>query len=282
MNIEQKDLQLIEAYIKNDMTAEERRRFEERMEAEAGLSEEVSAYRQIFRGFQQLERDNFRSEVAAFEQTLAPIVLPGLEEETDKKEEKTAKIIPFPSQKRSTKTRSLAMWAAVAASIALLVWIGVNGEQAPDYEQLAMTYHEVPVYSPSKSTNESAYQLGFKDFSQKNYAKAIPFLKKVDSADKNYLNAAYLLGQSYLQEQDFKAAVPIFETLQTVTLEDISLHQSDSDAYISSYDLQWQLALAYLGNQQKENSLKILQNLLADKDKHSYGEKAAAIEAALK
>lgn len=71
MTPEQKNIEKIEAYLSDELSAEEQKAFEERLQADAALQAEVTAYRSLFQGFEGLQADAFQANMTKWESSWA-------------------------------------------------------------------------------------------------------------------------------------------------------------------------------------------------------------------
>lgn len=160
------DISHIEAWLKGEMNADDRQAFENQLESDPELRNEVETYRRIFEGFQGWRAEKFAS------------VVSGWTQDAKSKQSDTGKIVPM----KQVATR-LTLWRklAVAASFILLLGIAAVRWSAQQYSdvKLASNAYRPPLASgtmgnqePLAGNLERSFELGHEFFQKGNYADA--------------------------------------------------------------------------------------------------------------
>ena len=186
----------IEAYLKNELSAEERQAFETQLKTDSDLRDKVDDFRLILDGFDGLKIAKMEANIEQWTQSL-----------------------PRPQADRPSPTigrRVLMRWAAAACLIGLLATAGWwflnqnNGTSTP----LALNYlYITPTLDITRSgeIGASPFQNGDVLFSQGQFEAAIQALQAIPTTDSNYLDAQYLISHAYYQLDQTEAAIKGFD-----------------------------------------------------------------------
>lgn len=256
----------IEAYLRQEMSAEERVAFEQQLQTDEALQEEVKAYRRIFNGFRQQRLQQLNEKVKAFDATL-----PALTE----KGKNTEKPVPPTSSLTVTSTRNIRRlgWriAGVAAGILLLAVIGMNWMAKRSFSTLAQ--QQLPtVEEPSFNfLSDGPFERGKTAFFQQNYSEAIDALEKVNQNDPNaYILSQYYLAHSYARTNAFDKAIASYTTVLEA-----------NPIFLNMKQLQWERVLAYVGNHQFDATFQQELEEILQQPQHPYIREALQLQANL-
>ena len=202
---------LIEAYLNNKLAGDEQMAFENRIELEPDLLEEIVLHRQIREFVKENEIHNLKSQVKNWI----------LEEKEDVK---MKKIAPF-------SRINLLRIAASLALISSLAWLYFNSQSSSGNQYFAELVQQNPGTLQGNDDRSNWTQL----FREKKYAKVISILniKEIKTSEE-----IYYLGLSYAAETNYSKAIIQFSS---IILQD-SVYAEKAN---------WALALVYLKQNNK-------------------------------
>ena len=231
--------ELIESYLANEMSADDRRQFEKQLEENTALKEELKLHEQMADVLKGEKIHQFRD------------VLKEVDKEWKKPTEKKGegKIV------RMNFRRVL----AIAASLALLIiaWQfffsnsnELNSDKlfADHFEPYQMILNQ---RSTSDDTHESTALLntGIKQYAAGDFAGSSIAFRQLMDAELSNISFQFYYALSLLGNNEPNNAIPVLEKIMD-TPEHLFLEQS-----------RWYLALAYLQNNEKEKAVNILHKI---------------------
>lgn len=247
MKLTEEQFELIEAYLKNELSALDRASFEQDLAADAELRAEVNHQRDFRLGLRALGIQRALEQASSQYNASAGTTTRVLES--------------------TTVVRPLSMWRywAAAASVAVMLGVGYYAYQQTAGRQADIAYAESAPSDtdgewlrsfPSRtvSTQTRTQLLGaFRNYKAGKYDDVIQQLKTLPADKKTVYYKNYLLGLSHLANKQPTVAIPLLRQAQTAPV--LQIRQK----------AEWFLALAYVKNDQKERALPILKRISTDK-----------------
>lgn len=247
MRLSEEQFELIEAYLKNELSAADRVSFESDIQADVELHEEVERQRDLRLGMralgiqQALERARTQYETTASATTSAT--------------------------KESTIVRPLSTWRywAAAASVAVVLGVGYYAYQQSASRQADIAYTETATSDtndellksfPSGTVSpetRTTFLDALRNYKAGKYDQVIEQLKTLPADKQTIHYKNYFLGLSYLADKQLTRAIPLLSQAQ------------ESPSFQIRQKAEWFLALSYVKSNQKERALPILKRISADK-----------------
>jgi tetratricopeptide (TPR) repeat protein len=259
MSTSEKDIELIDGYIKGRLSSTEKKSFDDRLRNEmefAALFQELKLAREAIR--RRAMKKNFQV-LQSLEQTLPAI-------NTVEKSR--------PPHHKKNRLFSFSKWS-VAAGLLLLVFAGsylfVNGSLSSEeiFQQYFHVYPNMETERGLINTNNNKNpesnnpeKNAFTFYDAQNFTAAIKVFKvliKVDEKPMYY----FFLGNAYLANNQSKEAIEIFQAQKNISSE-------------YQIRINWYLALGYLEQGDTDSAKSILQTITTS-EAPSYREKATAI-----
>lgn len=256
MNIDEQNRQdLTDRYILNELSESERIAFEEAMKQDSELREEVELMKLISDGFQQKGEKEALDEIMSLssEEEFRAIIA-----DAEKKYNKKPKI-----------RRLIIGLSSAAAVLLILIYIGIqprySSEQLFDEYYVAQAYEAIPTRGGSILSEEQEIQFSraVEFYKEKNYAGSLALFDKIMSE---------LKPKDIPEEILFYSAVCMTETGRTDDAIKNFEKLSSSDEAELQEQAEWNLALAYLKNNQQNKAKEILSIII--KNKGEYAGKA--------
>lgn len=251
-------------FLEGRLEEAERQDFKEAMEASDGLKEKVREQEAIMGLFRQKRLEQYRNRIEQLkkeQRDQVQVTTPGKQE---------AIVVPL--------WRRRSFWAAAAGVLLLVVagywqWM----EKEPDWQALAIADYEAPLFTGSKGA-ETAYLDGEADFMANQLEEAALKLETVVPSDSNYFNAQYLLGHIYFRQEEYSKAVQQFELCRKdADRLNMGLEVAgDLPRGVTTQDVEWFLALAYLAADRKQDGYSLLEKIGNDTT-HLFQEKAGIL-----
>ncbi len=228
------DIEKIEAFILEEMQPDERAAFQQEINNDETLREEVSAFRQILTGFEGAKVKNMTRQWESEFKT--------------NKQQRTATVRPINMFRRR----------AIAAAVALLVlatgwWVGTSG--VTDDALYATHYSDDSAYENIKSGGEgtaSPLQQGYDAYKNGDYEAAIQFFTGVAMDDEYYNTAQFMLGHAKMQKGDFDGA-----------LGHVSVLGAGDDIRYRD-EAQWMTVLCFLKSGDEKGAKATLNSIISD------------------
>lgn len=234
----------IEAYLADELTAEERASFEEQMKTDANLAEEVS-----------LQRDTHHlvglyADQIAYKEKLRVI--------DQKMNAEGTKTIPlFKRLMQSPVYRMAAVALVLVASAWVLLLFQKNSAQLG--RDAFTPYADVITYKGDAQSADSLIHQGMTSYNLKNYPAARASFEKLLQIYPDYPDAQFYMAMSLMAEKSYPEAIPYLENLL--------------DAAKYGEVAQWYLSLAYLSSDQEDKAREVLAVIISE-PAHGYTDKA--------
>lgn len=247
MKLTEDQYELIEAYLTNELSAPDRASFESDIQTDAELLAEVGRQRDLRLGFRALGIQHMLEQTRTNYKTALPSA------ET--------------ASKRLTVFRSISSWPnwVAAASVVIVLGAGYYAYQQTASRQADLAYSETLKLDandvlvkgfPSAnvpSQTRITFLDAFKNYKAGKYDRAIDQLKTLPADKQTIHYKNYLLGLSYLANNQPAVSIPLLSKAQATPSPE--LHQK----------AEWFLALAYVKNNQKEKALPLLNRINRNK-----------------
>lgn len=238
--------ELIEAYLNNELTAEDKATFENRLNADKDLVAELALHKQI-RGFvKENEVQQLKNQVKVWLQEEEVAFVPS--------EMKVVKK-PFLS------INSLARIAAILAVVLGIGWLYFSDKNPEMTAEVAQDkyFTELLAQNPGTLQGDDQRSVWIQAFSEKNYDQVILTIEKKQEKTPEEI---YYLGLSYSAKGNYAKAI---EQLSMKTLQD-SVYAEKAE---------WAIALIYLKQDDKPKATALLQKIA--KSNSEFAEKAKAL-----
>lgn len=257
----------IEAYLMGQLNPTEEAELLSAIAQKDELREELERQEQVVKGFRQIRVERIES------------MLAGWEEE----DEEDSKIQVTPSAKVRPLWRRYG-WVAAAGALLLIAFIYYwSIEQRQAYENLVADSYLAPElrdpYSfMSPTTERHPFSVGFDLYFDEEYTEAARYFGTFSPEDSLYEDAQVMRGISLLNTGEYESAINVLEPLYEkaefearflVAREGVGLPRFEK------VDLAWQLANAYLGTGQVNNSKALLRRL--KQNRNGYQEQASRL-----
>jgi len=238
MKDDEKDIDLIEAYLRGTLDEQALAAFQKRRENDPEFDREVLDYSEIINQIRSNHEQDFMNKLRHWDN------------EIENRQE--AKIIPF---------RRIFL---IAASVLLLAIAGLYlfRNSQSDHEQLFQEYFQPyeNVISERSGKNDNQQQ-GMELYDQKKYEEAIVQLKLAATEDSDNASLKCYLGIAYLATGHAQEAKSTFDE---IVKKDHSLFKEVAE---------WNLAMTYLKLDDEGSLKKTLEGIIQQKD-HQYYEQA--------
>ena len=223
--------ELIERYLDNELSADEKARFESRLRNEAGLAEEVHLQRQLHEGLRAAGRSRLLGMLAAEDRQMDEYHPP-------------AQVIRF-----DDATRQRFYWAAAAILLLLIPLYMILGPGRRD-EKLFAAYFK-PYQGVSVQADAPLAQ-AMQEYQQRDYAQALPILERLLGEGSAEDTTLFFKGNASLALEQTPDAISCFRQI---------IANSGHPFY---REAQWYLALAYLQDGAADEAKTQLQSLVKD------------------
>lgn len=243
MKLTEEQYELIEAYLKNELSAPDRNSFETDMATDADLRTEVDRQRDLRLGLRAI----------GIERTL----------ERARAQYRATQPEPARANWQPAVVRSLSTWRywAVAASAVLVLGIGFYAYQQTIDQRVDIAYADTMTDELTKgfpSDNlppqvRTQFLDALTNYKAGKYDQVIERLKTLPADKQTVYYKDYFLGLSYLANQQPTEAIPLLSS--ALATPSAPLRQK----------VEWCLALAYVKNDQNEKALPILTRISTDK-----------------
>jgi hypothetical protein len=247
MEEDEKNIELIEAFLKGDLAGAELADFEMRRKADPDFDQQVTDYTLIMKEIRSTQELAFLDKLSTWEKGI---------EATEKK----GKVVPM------GWILSIAATVSVLAIVTFVIFNEFSGENT---EQLFVTYFQPykDVIS-ERSLDAGSLQEGMNLYNGGNYRQAIPQLRNYLSEKPGDVAAQCYLATSYLASDSVGRAKQMFESL---IRDDDGLYKEIA---------QWNLTLIYLKENETELFTSALNDILNQKN-HLYASEAASLSSKL-
>ena len=244
MNDQTNRMDYIDRYLEKSLTPEEEKIFEQNLQNDTELMQELSSHRLFVDAIKLHGRKDLRRMMS----------------EWDDQSDETFEIHSEP-EKRST----FRWYYAAAAMLILLVSVFVIVQYIDDDQgDIVARYYEPYVFIPEQTRGaEEVVQSAqiFYDYEHGQYEKVIESIKQSDASDRSDL-LQFLLANSYQALDKYEEAIPIYEFII----------RTNSDYVLGA---KWYLSLCYLSTDRPTEAKSILQEL--SKAPSSFARKAEGL-----
>ena len=224
----------LDRYLSDEMNAEERQAFEQQLDSDASLADDLALQRDAIEGIRLDGSQNLKKQLQAIEAELAT----GNAAVENKKD----------------NTRRLISWVAIAASVLAVILVGyLFIPTATDPAALYVAYYQPypnlinPAQRSAEITEETTLEQALRAYNNREYERALRLFEQggVSSAPGyTFYHAASYLGQDQPQ-----AAIPLLERV---------IRNEDSLFYGPGL---WYLALAHLKENNPDAAVPLLEKL---------------------
>ena len=235
----------IERYHDNEMTADERKRFENELLYNSELAEELELYKQIVSGIKDYHIDKFKKKLRE------------VDFELDAELE------------QSKKTRKLVVYLSIAASFLLL--IGTSAyffmfNTKPNYNEIALQNREIekglPVFM--SSSNEVGISEAMNFYKQNKYSESLNLLKKIELNKPTNDTVIYFIALNNELINNTQEAISYYEKLIPV------------ESSIFKEKAEYRLSLCYLVKGDIIKA-KALLKAITEKQQHTFKSNAEKV-----
>jgi len=247
MRLTEAQYELIEAYLKQELSTKDQASFEDDMKADAELRAEVDRQRDLRLGLRAL----------------------GIERALERARAQYKMTVPTADSidKKPTIVRPLFTWRywVAAASVVLVLGIGYYGYQQTASRQADMAYAETLAADATDelikgfpsggvpAETRTTFLDAFTNYKAGKYDQVIDQLANLPADKQTIHYKNYFLGLSYLANKQTTKAIPLLSKAREAPSSKIRLKAD------------WFLALAYVKTDQKEKALPMLRRISADK-----------------
>lgn len=226
---------------------------EEAIAKDEALQQELEEQEKIIKGFRQLRFEKMEG------------IIEGWEEEITVGEtgDNQAKVIDLNRR----------VWWGIAAGVALLItgilwW--VNSSKPYDtayYQAIASAEYERPELLSTASTKsggantENSFSEAYDFYLAQEWGKALSIISEIADTSSYFRGANALKGLIYIEQADYEAAIESFRSAKQASGYYNLIIRDPSTRAFSTSDVNWYMALAYLGLGQDEQSKRLLQEL---------------------
>ena len=238
----------IEAYLAGELNAEEKTAFEQKLQSDPNLAEEVALQRDTHQLLDLYQQVSYKDKLKAIDAEMAG---------TEPMEAET-KVIPL-FQRRGFQLAAAAVMVLVVAAF-LLMNRGKSPSQLAD--EAYTTYPNLTTLRGDEAGLDSIMNRGMAAYSTGNYAVAIEELRLAASQQTDDPETVFYLGLAQLGDKQPGAAIQHLSSVRT-----------DPD-YGQTAD--WYLALAYLFEDNAQEAQEVLKEIVATPS-HAYKDKANTI-----
>jgi len=260
MNIEERNIELIERYLEGELSPGELGEFEQRLKNEPGLDEEIEVFKILTNGIRYSgQKSSMRDKLEKLEASL-----PDVPSEDVQSEEEEAKVVPM------WRNRMVASIAATFLILAVSTYLVMDVFSPADHEELfAQHFQPYPIMDGSLTRTQpeslSEKQLAYVAYEAENFKLAIKRLEALLAQGENAALMFYL-GNAYLASGDAEQAIVHFDQVL----------ESDSNLLIPR--AKYYLSLCYLKMGNIDKSKEILEDLkTSGQSFKTYSEKAEEI-----
>jgi tetratricopeptide (TPR) repeat protein len=249
MEEEEKNIDLIEAFEKGELTGEELADFERRRANDLAFANEVADYLLIMK------------EIRSSQERIFGDTLKKWEKEIDQNREEK-KVIPM---RQILSIAATLLIIAIAAGYAILQFYSAKDNT----ELFTMYFHPYEDVISQRSAEQGFLQQGMNSYNQKKYTEAISYFEKHLKENPGETSVECYLGISYLADGKISEAKDLFELVK----------RNDEGLYKEI--AQWNLSLIYLRLNDEELLKGSLRDIITQKD-HVYEKEATSLYKELK
>lgn len=230
----------IEAYLAGSMTEAQKSAFEQQMNSDSSLAEEVKLQQETHTLVNLTTTLSYKDKLKAFDKELTADLV-----------EEAPKVIPFWKNAR--------VWLAAATIlIAVSALLFSQLRYGPNaYSQSFSVYQDVTGLRSNDTL--TTFRTAMSAYNRAQYDIAIRYLNQHLESKKEDSEAWFYLGNSYLAQEEYKKGLQALKKVDPSS----KYHEAAS----------WYQALAYGFNKQEEEAINILENIKSEPT-HGYQQKA--------
>ncbi|MBQ4822808.1 hypothetical protein [Aquimarina sp. MMG016] len=255
----------IDDYLSGNMSTSEKKAFEERLDTDPALAEELILQKDmlsIYEDQEWLEGDKNALKTEEAKQ------LKSFFESEEASDLKTT-IREVVSENKYKPYNKSFWFIGIAASIALLITISLFVFKDNSYDKLYVEYiriEEIPSLVTRGVDNNKLLEDAQLLFEEKKYQQAISIFTSYQSNNNSIEPLSYIyLGVAYLELKDFDNALNQFELLKTSNT-------------LQSKKANWYKAMVYLKENKKRKLVNILKGILSDENNYKFKEAQKLLE----
>jgi len=225
MNIEEKDIDLIEQYLEGTLKGSDLDTFNQRMEEDQEFRSSLEEMETMVSGIRYSGRRKVKQELETLEANLPEIAL-----------DQDTPVIPLFKRK----------WFAAAASVLI---IAISALWLPDYRWSLLSPQSAPqaAVTCTPFLRDQAYQA----YDRQEYQKAVDAFLSIPEHEQEVEDQLYL-GISYLSLQNMQEAVTVLKT-----------YVQEQEQF--KLQAQWYLALAYIAQGESELAVPLLNQVSTER-----------------
>lgn len=246
----------IEAYLEGRLDEQQKKAFDQELQTNTELRDEF---------------DLFKMSREAVEVEIANDLRQSFKDWQSEDESKTVTEKPQLKVVSINRRRWLSMAAAACVFLVagFFVWNLSNSVSNPG---LAANYYTTPSVSNFRSgaDSDTNFQNGLTFYQENKLNEANTTLNNIPSSSPEYTKAQYLVGHIAMQEKNYATAITAFKN---VVAKNDPRWQEQAE---------WNLILAYLGNDDNSGEFISLLNQITGNDSHSYHQQAVELEGEMK
>lgn len=270
MNLSDQDIEQIERYLLGELTDEEEKTVEQRINTDPEFADEVSFMRDIINVSKQEGRQHLRENLKKAEQKEAEKIEAEVNQETEAKKKQNKKII--------INRRNWFYWATAAAAVFIGLYVGVIAPSTHG-NKLYNEYFEPYPNEVIPSTRGEEVPENFAHFSQEEYNLVVRAMKHYQRGnykeaselferhvERNRENAALILYKGISQLKSGKEEQAEMNFSYLLNLKNVEFQK----------EAQWYKALTFLKTNDTEDAWEILRKI-SETPGHPYRNKAKKV-----
>lgn len=303
MQLENKDIAQIENYLTQQMSAQDREAFEQRLEADSVLQKEVAAYRSLFAGFEGLQEESRKGDMQQWEREWASATdndadliewyLNGelSDEANSQVEERIKAELAFAKKVEQYRQLLEGFQAAQRNSFSenMKQWEKAKDTSAGKGPAKVRRLQPLLIRIAAAAVILLLIGVGVQQIMQSQYSNSALVadyyqnpgkdLRMGDSKETEAMNSKYEAIHQMLSEKEYEQAIPAIETFLVDIEQAEELDQLTKKTM--QQNIEWNYALALIGAERGEKIiLSALEKIIADSD-HEYQKSAMELRSKL-
>ncbi len=260
----------IDAYLDEELSAEERTEFESALAQDVQLQEELNTHRLEREAVLLMLQQDFKTKIKTWRAEESQESTSTTQAEAPKE----AKVVDL-QKKTPAKRVSLIRRLSIAASLLLLIGFGASIWNGQNYSNsaLADNYYMLADTGGDKggtASVEADFQTGLTAFvNEKNYTRAIAAFEKIPTNSPQYIEAQYYLGHAFYQSKNYNEAAKKFEMV---------LSNDSLPAFLNRTKIEWNQILALLAAGQTDATFEQKLNKIATDGQAPFKQKAQELQ----
>lgn len=260
----------IDAYLDEELSAEERTEFESALAQDVQLQEELNTHRLEREAVLLMLQQDFKTKIKTWRAEESQESTSTTQAEAPKE----AKVVDL-QKKTPAKRVSLIRRLSIAASLLLLIGFGASIWNGQNYSNsaLADNYYMLADTGGDKggtASVEADFQTGLTAFvNEKNYTRAIAAFEKIPTNSPQYIEAQYYLGHAFYLSKNYNEAAKKFEMV---------LSNDSLPAFLNRNKIEWNQILALLAAGQTDATFEQKLNKIATDGQAPFKQKAQELQ----